>query len=116
MSHFKPVKFEVSESPGRPERPKTKLVINSDKLEPAIKKIQEEFELIRTGASEYTTYAIDNGAFGSPVGNALKILESKPSVDNVKRFLQAATQDVGIRASNYFKELLTPTVEEVEND
>jgi hypothetical protein len=115
-AYFEEVEFEVSGSPIGTKRPETKIVPNPDKLAVAVVQIYKDFEGIKNGTSDLTHYAIDNGNFGSPCGNALKRLEADPSVDTIKAFVQLAGQDLGGMAQEHFRTLLASTLEEVPNE
>jgi hypothetical protein len=114
-SYFEEVEFEVSESPIATSRPTTKIVPNPDKLAMAVIQIYKDFEGIKNGTSDLVHYAVDNGNFGSPAGNALKRIEANPSVETIKAFVQLAGQDLGGKAQEHFRQLLASTLEEVPN-
>lgn len=113
--YFEEVEFEVSKSPGSPKRPETVIRPNAEKLKEALTQIDADLEGIRTGDSDLTRYAIDNGTFGSPVGNALKRLRGDPTIENIRAFVQLTGQDLGGKAQAHFKKILTTTLEEVPN-
>ena len=115
-NYFEEVEFEVSDSPIGTKRPTTRIEPNPDKLAMAIIQIYKDFAEIKNGTSDLTHYAIDNGNFGSPCGNALKRLEASPSVETIKAFVQLAGQDLGGMAQTHFKKLLAATLEEVPNE
>jgi hypothetical protein len=116
-NYFNEVEFELREDPSiKPEPPKDIDQIDKDKLKTVIEEIREEFKLIASGESELTHYAIDPGRFASPVSNRLDVLAQSPSFDNMRRFLQAARQDLGAAASDHFKSLLSGTIKEADNE
>ena len=111
--YFEEVEFEVTASPIAPVRPKTEIRVNPELIAVAIEEIKTEFAKIKTGDSDLTHYAVDNTTFGSPVGNALKRLETHPSVETIKAFVQLAGQDLGGMAQIHFRKVLGRTLEEV---
>lgn len=113
--YFKEVKFERSEDPGRPKKSKV-IAPNPEKFNEAVAEIEVAFREIKSGESDLTAYAIDNGTFGSPVGNCFKTLKSNPSVENIKRFVQITRQDLGGKAADHFKSILRRTIEETPNE
>lgn len=116
MGHFIEADFPTRQDPGEPQKPKTKRVINPEKLAEAVKTIQEEFKKIQTGQSEMVAYAITPGSFGFPAGNRLSMLVSNPTMENIKAFTEICAQDFNNTVSDYFNVLLTTTIEEVPND
>lgn len=115
MSHFKEVEFELPTDPGENPRPPAGPKFNKEKLTKVIDEIKAEFEKIRGGNSELTTYAIDPGNFGFPSGNRLSMLQKEPSQENYRGFLEIAKQDLGRKAAIHFMELLKKAQEEVSN-
>lgn len=113
--YFKEVEFEVSESPIATQRPELVVKPNSEKIMVVLDQISVEMDKIKSGDSEFTHYAIDSGAFGSPVGNAFKRLQADQSVENIRAFVQLAGQDLGGMAQAHFKKMLASTLEEVPN-
>jgi hypothetical protein len=114
-TYFEEIEFKTPESPGDPKRPKTVIRPNPEKIKEALEKIDAELKKITTGDSDLTHYAINNGNFGSPVGNAFKRLRGKSSIENIKAFVELAGQDLGVKAQLHFKKILTATLEEVPN-
>ena len=112
---FKPVEFKEPPSPAD-NRPKTKVVWDEEKLQAAFKLIKKELEKIRSGTSEFTTYAIEPSSFGFPAANQLKIFLSDPSDKLFDHFKQIARQDWGKRAGDHFAALLSAARREEPNE
>lgn len=113
MSYFEEVEFELREDPAVKKAPKKDIeYVDQPKLDAVVVKIEEEFELIRVGASDLTHYAINPGRFASPVASALTGLKNKPSFKAMRHFLQVAEQDLGVKARDHFKGLLAGTIKE----
>ncbi|MCI0561344.1 MAG: hypothetical protein MN733_22895, partial [Nitrososphaera sp.] len=58
---FEPVEFELDPDPGLPAPPPPPVKYDKEKVKVACEKIRQEFERIRTGTSDLTSYAIDPG-------------------------------------------------------
>ena len=114
-NYFEEIEFEVTKSPGTPERPETRIEANKAKFDSAIETIEVEMRKIKSGDSKLTHYAIATETFGSPVGNALTRMKADPSLENIRGFVQLAGQDLGGAAQTHFKKLLADTLEEVPN-
>ena len=112
-NYFTEVEFELRDDPSVKKAPKKDIeFVDQPKLEAVIEKIEEEFERIRTGASDLTHYAINPGRFASPVASALTTLKNRPSFKAMREFLQVAEQDLGAKAKEHFKSLLAGTIKE----
>lgn len=112
---FKPVEFPKTVSPGH-QRPKTKVVWDADLLKEAKKAIDKECVKIRVGTSELVPHAIDNGRFGLPAHNAIKVFLEEPSDKTFAGIEPIARQDFGKRAGDYFVELLLKARKVVPNE
>jgi hypothetical protein len=112
--YFKEVELVTPVNPAD-TKPKTIKRFNKERLKGVFRKIDEELERVKNGVSTYTTYAIRN-SFGSPAENRLRIFKLDPTEDNYKAVLEITTQDFGVRLSDYFKELIEKTREEVPNE
>jgi hypothetical protein len=114
-NYFEEIEFEVTKSPGTPERPATIVKANKKKFDSAVEAIEIEMRKIQSGDSKFTHYAIATENFGSPVGNALTRMKTDPTLENIKGFVQLAGQDLGGSAQSHFKKILAETLEEVPN-
>jgi hypothetical protein len=104
--YFTEVEFEIGEDPGAPKKKPEQMSFDLDKLKIAITEIRAEFDRIAQGTSALTTYPINPGGFGIPASNRLKMLESNPTSENYKAFLEIAKQDLGQRVAVYAMGLL----------
>lgn len=108
MSIFKPVEFELPADPGIPPKPKV-VTFDKDMVKEAADKIRQEFERIKGGTSEFTTYAINPGPFGFPCANRLKMFEADPTEKNLKAVYEIVLQDLGMRMAVFVSGLLEAT-------
>lgn len=107
---FKELEFDLPESPAEPKP--SEVVWDKVKLEKAFKQITQEVEKIKSGTSEYTTYAINPGSFGFPAINSVKIFVENPSDRAFKGIHDICKQDLGARAGDFFYRLLKSAREE----
>lgn len=109
MSRFTPVKFEMPKNAEKTSKSKT-INFNDELLKAVADSIRSDFEDIKVGESDLTSYAINPGSFGFPADNRLKILLTNPNEKNLKGFLEIAKQDFGVAAHEKWKRLLLATV------
>ena len=112
---FTPVRFPKTRSPAD-NRPKTKVVWDEDLLKEAEKSILLECAKIRVGTSKMVAGAIDNGRFGLPAENAIKVFLADPSDDTFAGIKDISRQDFGQLAGDYFVELLLKARKVIRNE
>lgn len=115
MSYFKEIELELPKDPN--EQPKPKIMrFDKPAVEAAVDTILKEFELIRTGKSDLTTYAIDPGRFGFPAMSGLTQFQKNPTKDNLMGFIGVTKQTLGNKAAQAWILLLAKTIIEENTD
>ena len=112
---FTPVDFPKVISPAD-QRPKNKVVWDADLLKEAKGAIDKECAKIRVGTSKLVPHAIDNGRFGLPAHNAIKVFLDEPSDETFAGLKPICRQDFGQQAGDYFVGLLLKARKVIPNE
>lgn len=78
--------------------------INRERLRGFLGKVRQEISNIQAGEGKFTPVAIhfDKGGASSPVMASLSRLEEHPSSTNLKLFIEATKQDLGVLTADAF--------------
>jgi len=98
--YFQPVEFEIPKDPDLPRQ--TTTIWHADKVAAAAAEIKAEVGRIKSGTSQYSTYAVDPGRFGFPAINALNAFVQNPTDKLLKNFEDTANSTFGARAGRDF--------------